>query len=450
MNVLLVAIDTLRADHLGCYGYARPTSPTLDALAAEGARGANFLAPGIPTHPSFTTLFSGQHPIRHGVVAHGGRNVLDHRTPVLAELFLEKGYTTASFDCLPSGREYFARGFELQVDSSKRRGCGLMVTCEEINARLLPFLQQCRDAKERFFAFVHYWDPHTPYWAPPRYRGLYYQGDPCDPRKTSLEPLYAHPLGRRWRETWFKTVARDMGLPPGARFTDAAFVEALYDQEIRHVDDGLGEVFETLDRTGLAGDTLVVVLADHGECMTEHGVNFDHHGLYDENLHVPLLARCPGRIPAGRTFPQLVQHLDLLPTLCEAADLRLPEALDGKSAWGLLTGARDGEVLATELLTGECTWQMKWALRDARYHFILARRPDWYGNPPRELYDLAADPGLTRNLADERPELARELEARLEATLAARMKACGRERDPLLEHGLTMIKPDARRAGAAA
>ncbi|MGD0089406.1 MAG: sulfatase [Planctomycetota bacterium] len=440
MNILLLAIDTLRADHLGCYGYPRPASPAIDRLASQGALCTNFMAPGIPTHPSFTTLFCGQHPIRHGVVAQGGKQELAGDTPTLPQLFMEAGYLTAAFDNLASGsKAYFGRGFEIQVDSSRRRGCGLMVTCEEINARLLPFLAQCGARGEKFFAFVHYWDPHTPYWAPPRYRSLFYQGDPFDPAKT-LEPLYRHQLGAEWKKTWLKRVLEDTGRDPAATLTDPEYLVALYDQEIRYADDGLAAVLETLEDHGLAENTLVLLFSDHGECLAEHGIHFDHHGLYSENLNVPLLARLPGRIPAGLRVDALLQHLDVLPTLCEAAALRRPEKIDGQSAWALLTGQRNAWQAPAVFVTEECSWQKKWALRDAQYHFIQALEPDWYGNPMRELYDLRADPGQTRNLAAQQAETVRELEGLLEGWIADRLKACGRAADPLKEAAITLLR----------
>lgn len=450
MNVLLIAIDTLRADHLGCYGYTRPTSPAIDRLATQGVVSTNFMASGIPTHPAFTSLFCGQHPIRHGVVAQGGDRELAAETPTLPQLFLERGYLTAAFDNLAGGsKAYFGRGFEVQVDSSKRRGCGLMVSCDEINARLLPFLRQCGKSGEPFFAFVHYWDPHTPYWAPPRYRSLFYSGDPFDLAKT-LEPLYRHQLGQEWRTTWLKRVLEDTGRDPGATITDPGYIAALYDQEIRYADDGVAAVLETLARAKLADDTLVILLADHGECLTEHGIYFDHHGLYTENLNVPFIARLPGRVPAGTQAGALLQDQDVLPTLCEAAGLRVPEKLDGRSAWGVLTGQRSEEKLADCLVTEECSWQKKWALRDSRYHFIHALEPDWYGNPMRELYDLAADPRQTRNIAAEKPEIARELEGQLNGWIADRLKACGRTVDPLVETEITLLRRPGRAGDVAA
>src|SRR5690349_10860080 len=121
-NILLIAADTLRADHLGCYGYIHNTSPQLDALAAAGVLGERLFCPGIPTHPSFTTLYTGQHPITHGIVSHGGKAQLARDTAVLPELLLQEGYTTCAVDNLWRARSWFGRGYEFYLDPSVRRG----------------------------------------------------------------------------------------------------------------------------------------------------------------------------------------------------------------------------------------------------------------------------------------------------------------------------------------
>ncbi len=429
MNFLLISIDTLRADHLGCYGYRRPTSPTIDRLAASGALCEQLLCPAIPTHPSYTTFYTGQHPITHGVVAHGGSATPGTDAPVLPELLVRAGYATCAVDNLARSRPWFGRGYEFYIDPSVRRGHPLMVSAEELNHRAIPWLKA--HASEPFFLFLHYWDPHTPYLPPEPYRRLFYEGDACDPRNHSLEPLWNTPLGQVWRDTWFKWL--------GGRITDAAYVSALYDGAIRYLDDELAHLLQALDETGAADDTLVLLFGDHGESLTEHGIYFDHHGLYDCTLRVPLIVRWPGRIPAGRRLPQLVQHTDLAPTLLAAAGLSVPETMEGRSLLPLLTGA-SSEGHHARLITEECTWQAKWGLRDDRYKFILARQPDLYGSPARELYDLRADPGENRNLAGERPDLARELEAELEGWIADRLKASGRTVDPLIEQGITLGK----------
>ena len=297
------------------------------------------------------------------------------------------------------------------------------VSAEELNARAVPWLRQHRD--ERFMLTIHYWDPHWPLTPPPKYRGLFYDGNPVDPDNHALDTWWQHPLGAMARDTWLRR--------PEGVVTDPAYVEALYDQEVRHLDDAIGELMATLDELGLTENTLVVFLADHGESLTEHGIYVDHHGLYDCTIRIPLIVRWPGQIPAGQRLPQLLQHQDVTPTILDAAGISLPDELDGVSRWPLLTRQNDAETGAgyDRLFTCECTWQKKWSVRTETHKFILAREPDSYGNPDRELYDLAADPGETRNLAEIEPEMARDFERELEAWIAARLDEFDRDEDPV-------------------
>jgi arylsulfatase A-like enzyme len=201
----------------------------------------------------------------------------------------------------------------------------------------------------------------------------------------------------------------------------------------------VGALLEALDRTGRRDDTLVVLQADHGELFYRHGIYFDHHGLYPGNTHVPLIVRHP-EIAAGRVSG-LVAHEDAAPTVLEFCGVEPPPAMTGQSwAQRLKSGdpahapQRDFAVLE------ECTWQMKWGLRTQDELFILSREPDFYGNPPRERYDLAADPQALRNVAGEDPRRTDLLEARLEEWIAAEMARHGLEQDPLVAHGLTLGK----------
>jgi arylsulfatase A-like enzyme len=205
------------------------------------------------------------------------------------------------------------------------------------------------------------------------------------------------------------------------------------------VDDGIGALLNALEATGVADDTLVVLTGDHGESLTEHDIYFDHHGLYEPTIHVPLILRHPGRIGAGATLPPLVQHLDVAPTLLEAVGAPIPAAMEGRSLWPLASGkAQTGGW--ERVVCCESTWQSKWALRTDDRKLILARSPDRHNMPMRELYDLEADPGETRNLAQERPGEADRLEAELEAWIAAGLAKSGRREDPLRAQGISLGK----------
>lgn len=430
-NVILIVIDTLRADHLGCYGYDRATSPHLDAFAADSLVCEQHIAPAIPTHPAFATLGSGQYPITHGIVGHGGNVPLRNSVPWLPALLQKSGYTTCAIDNLAPWHHGFGRGYEFYINPASRRPLSINCDNRDINMRAIPWLEQ--NHEEPFFLFIHYWDPHTPYMPPRAYRRLFYdrKKNPCDPANTSLERLERHPLGRVWRENWLNKLVR------GHTVTDADYVEALYDAEIRYCDEGIAQLFETLERLKLLERTILAVTSDHGEMMYRHGIFFDHHGLYEGTVHVPLIVRHPDLAP--RRVRQLTAHVDLAPTLLELCGLETPAQMEGVSLVPLISGstaAPPHEFVVCQ----ECTWQMKWALRSPEYKFILARQPDFYANPDRELYDLRDDPHEFHNLAKERPDIACECEKDLEAWIADKMRANGLEEDPLVAHGLTLGK----------
>ena len=436
MNVLLVIVDTLRADHLGCFGYARRTSPNIDALAASGVVCERLFAASIPTHPAFVTMCTGQYPITHGVVAHGGRSEVPRTAPWLPEVMRKNHYTTCAIDNLAESRLGFGKGYEFYIDPTRNRPLHINADNRMINDRAIPWLEQHKT--ERFFTMVHYWDPHTPYLPPRAYRTLFYQGDPCDPDNHSLDGMEAHPLGRMWRETWFTQL--------GGHITDAEYITALYDGEIRYCDEGIGKLLKTLRKLGLDENTLVVLTSDHGELMYRHKVFFDHHGLYDGNLHVPLILRHPDLAP--RRVPHLAANVDLAPTVLGLCGVDIPAEMEGINLAPLIRGESDAPV-RDSVVSEECTWQMKWAIRTETHKFIRAREPDFYGTPMRELYDLCTDPDELRNIADQDRETAQALEARLEAWISDKMRQNRLTEDPLARHGITLGKCwQQERAGA--
>jgi arylsulfatase A-like enzyme len=426
-NVIFLTVDSLRADRLGCYGYPRTTSPHVDSLADESALCERMFCSVLPTQPSYTTLYTGQHPIRHGIIGHGGEAELSPSAPFLPEVFLNAGYSTCALDSLWGEKGWFGRGYEYYIDPGIRHHLNLSVTCEELNARAIPWMRE--HAEEPFFLFMHYWDPHTPYTPPRAYQKLFYNGNPTDPGNHSLDHAWAHPISALVRDVWLRL--------PGGVVTDGEYVKALYDQEVRHTDDGIGEILGALDDLGLAEDTVVVFVADHGESLDEHGIYFEHHGLYDCTLHVPFLVRWPGVVPEGVRLPQMFQTHDIAPTILEAAGLPIPAAMDGVSFWKLLSGQSE-EGGRDKVFSLESTLQAKWSLRTSEFKFILAREPDFYGTPMRELYQLVNDPEEKHNLAAELPDVAASMENQLEGWIAQRLKELGKSKDPLLEQGITM------------
>ncbi|HCR19673.1 MAG TPA: sulfatase [Candidatus Latescibacteria bacterium] len=435
MNFLLIGIDSLRADRLGCYGYPRATSPFLDRMAEEGVCFDNFYAPGIPTQPSFTTLFTGQLPTTHGIVAHRGRWTLDVQAPFLPELLSRAGYSTVAVDNLADHHQgWFSRGFEQYINPREK---GTFPSCHAFNAVAMEWLTQNRT--KPFFMFVHYWDPHTPYMPDLKYRSLFYEGDPTTENEGSLAPFYKRPLMDWWSTRWLDVMATEWPEARGKQITDIEFVKAQYDSEVRCADEGVQQLMGYLDNAGLLDDTMVMVFGDHGEELGEHGIYFDHHGLYEGDIKVPLIVHLPITSAQGKRVIDLVQHSDLSPTVLDAAGLPRPESMDGRSILSLLEGG-SREIQDQVLLTEECTWMAKWALKTERWKYIAARAPDFYGKPERELYDLHSDPGEQVNLWEEHREKAAELEIQLEELLWRRLEAAGRSEDPVLTHGITLGK----------
>ncbi|MBB6730174.1 sulfatase [Cohnella zeiphila] len=408
MKIVMVSLDTLRASRLGCYGYGKPTSPHLDRIASEGALFEKAFAADIPTEVAHTGIFTGKVGLTTGVVSHGSELAhLPKSAEWMPSLLRAAGFATAAVDNLYQLKEWFARGYRYYINSV---GGNRWIDGRTVNDLALPWIEQHRD--ESFFLFLHYWDAHTPYLPPESYVPDFYEAgrDPYDPRNRSMEGAYNHAA-----YPFFKHHHYDLVGP----VTDSAYYDALYDAEIRYLDDRLKELDDGLERLGIRDDTLLVLFGDHGESLTEHDIYWDHCGLYDQTVHVPVIVRWPGRIEAGRRVRGLVQQVDLLPTILEAvrreapqgidaSKLADPAGLDGRSLWPAIGGETEGTHETVYL--SECAWQAARGVRTDRYKFIRTYDSGPFRRPPRELYDLAADPEETVNLAESDPERADRFE----------------------------------------
>lgn len=432
MKIIFISLDTLRADRLGCYGYTKPTSPYLDAIAAQGALMERAFAADIPTEVAHTDIFTGKVGLTTGIVVHGADfGYLPKPVAWMPRLLRDAGFSTAAVDNLYQLREWFARGYRYYINSVGQQ--------RSIDGRTVTDLAKAwihEHQHEDFFLFLHYWDPHTPYLPPASYVPDFYDAsrDPYDPANQSMRGAYEH---RAY--PFFKYFHYDLLGP----VTDTAYVNALYDAEIRYLDDLLQELDQYLQRLGIWEDTLLVLFGDHGESLTEHEIYWDHCGLYDTTVRVPVIMRWPGHIPAGQRVPGLVQQVDLLPTILEAVGLEPPSDLDGKSLWPAIRGEAQGT--HSTIFLSECAWQASRGVRTDRYKLIRTVDSGPFVRPKRELYDLLQDPAETKNLAEDAPELADEMERALddwvEATLAGRV-------DPMAELLRTQGLPFSRRIEA--
>ena len=415
MKILFIVIDTLRTDHLSCYGYQRSTSPNIDKLAQEGVLFLNAFAPSIPTTPAFTVMYTGLHGITTGIVSHGAKDedqYLDHEIPVLPEILREKGYTTAAVDNLYDIKHYFVRGYDHYMKTSHLQ----FVAADEINEKAILWIKQNKN--KDFFLFLHYWDPHTPYLPPERYRNLYYQGNPYDPNNRSMDPVkkqLVYPFYKWWHY-------QHLGNP-----TDINYFPAQYDSEINYVDEKIGQILQVLEEVGIVEDTLVVLTSDHGENMTEHGLYFGHTGLYETTIRIPLICRWPGRFPPGKKIEAMVQHIDYAPTILDVLEIPQIKEMEGRSFLPLIEDkTQEGY---QEIYTSECNWRAVRAIRTKEWKLIKAvDKGRVYDMPARELYNLKMDPGENHNLVEEEKEVADELDFRMQKWLEEKL---GNRPDPL-------------------
>lgn len=403
-NILLLAVDTLRADHLGCYGYDQPTSPFIDSWAKRSIVFENCFSHAPWTIPSFTSILSGLDPIRSRVVG-SPWNVpnytpirFDDLKPMMADVFREAGYYTYAVDNLiemGSHPSWFVRGFQTYTNLTDRLYLRHHhVLAEQITDEVLRFDLSRLD--QPWFAFLHYWDPHLPYNYPRSY-------------VDRLHPHRPEPLTGANGKPYFDRRG------PAEQVSDA-FLELIadYDRSILYLDDDLQRLFKGLEQQGALENTVVVLFGDHGESMVEHDVLFDHQLLYDPSIHVPMIIQDPRSGHIGRVS-DLVQHHDLFPTLLELAGIEQRPETTGQvlSPWGktpprsFVVSTQDGGAAIRALRTE------KWKLI---CHYDLDGPSNKFPADVRnvELYDLDSDPQELVDLARDRPEVVAELRDKLE------------------------------------
>jgi arylsulfatase A-like enzyme len=409
MNILFIAIDTLRADHLSCYEYYRQTSPNIDTLSKNGTR-FNYCFSQAPwTIPSFTTIITGMYPESHRIAAspwnipNANQIVLDDNIPVLSEILQKSGYLTVAFDNLhqmASHPKWFVRGYNYYINLTRNPGhTQHHLRADEIFVHLKSWLQNHQN--EKFFAFVHFWDPHLPYNQPKPFDNFF-------PPKIDI-PIALLPNGKQYAPAWGEVSF----LNPKVLKSIAA-----YDGEIRFVDEHIGKLMKTLDDLHLSDNTLVVLTGDHGESMIEHNILFDHFELYDPTTHVPLIFHGPN-IPKNKVIDSFVEHVDILPSILDFAGINIPSNIDGQSIRYLLS----------ENLNNSIEKEVVHALQDGGSPCRMIRSKDWKliiryrktlgsnKNIDLELYSLKDDQNELFNIADLRPDVTQQLQEKIQSWL---------------------------------
>ncbi len=422
-NVVMIVIDTLRADHLGAYGYDRPTSPQLDALAASGVRFTTTRSASSWTAASVASIFTGLYPAVHGLEK--GDDVLADTLTTLAERFAANGYATAGFSAnaaFITPEQGFAQGFEefrvlhgdsVRFDSREDKipldplwkTWAKVASADVVTDAGVTWLEK-HAPREPYFLYLHYFDPHAGYFPPPPYRER--MGVAAD------APLVGAPQWDFW------TLTTKFGATP----EQLTMLRALYDGEIAFVDDEIGRLVATLRQRG--DDTLIVVTSDHGEEFAEHGGLQHGSTLFEEQLRIPLIMTGP-RIPRGGVVDTPVSLVGLTATLAELVGLAGSVApppqpsfaalIDPSAASGDRSGGGRRETMFADL--GGVKARHRDAVVDGRWKMIRSATE-------RHLYDLDADPGETRDLAPQSPSdgdrLATLLDDRARLTASIRIE----------------------------
>lgn len=372
-NVIVITTDTTRADHLACYGHQAVRTPVLDAMAARGVLFEQCASASPLTLPSHATILTGMYPTYHGVRVNGNTAVSEQQT-TLAEVFSGRGYDTAAFIAafvldgrwgLNQGFGHYDDSFDLKKYKQLDLGA-VQKPGNEIMDAALAWLE--KEGDRSFFAWIHLYDPHTPYEPP--------------------EP--------------FLSEYRARGNP------------GLYDGEIAFMDSQIGRLVDHLASRGLDQRTAVVVVGDHGEGLGSHGEGTHGYFIYDYAVHVPFIIVTPFRDMQGVRVRTQTRTADVFPTVLELAGIPLPGAVHGRSQvaamldpGGVPETAAYSESMAPNLQFG---WSPLHALRTSAFKLIDAPRP--------ELYDLVRDPGEERDVQNRLPDRALSMKKEIDALMA--------------------------------
>lgn len=419
LNVLLITIDALRPDHLGCYGYGRDTSPNIDRLARKGVLFTQAFAQGNQTFISVSSIITSTYPTTHGV-RKAGDSLNLASFPTLTQVLKRNGYFNIAITNHGGIKTILGieQGFNLFITVKNK--------ADEITRQAMELLKDRRD--RNFFLWLHYIDPHGPYTPPSPYNKIYlkdefYKGDKHLPISSFEFGCYEHIP---------KYVAQN-------DITDVDYYISQYDGEIRFTDEQIGVLLKELKRLNLYKDTLIIISADHGEYLGGNNYYFAHAGPpYDESLKVPLIIKCDNLIPKGRVINHQVQSIDIAPTILDILRIDKNKIMEGTSLLSTILGGKHPSIYAFSssrfFYNTVRTEQWKLIYADNRgyntidekemFTTLLNRHSgkdcnesEWY-----ELYNLEKDPGELNDLYEVEKEKFEFLRYKLDNWLSQKSK----------------------------
>jgi len=394
-NVILITIDTLRADYLGCYGNEWIETPNIDSLAQGGALFENAYSTSSTTSPSHVSIFTSLYPYAHGVI--GNDYYVADRLPRLTQNLKELNYQTGaavSVIHLKKNTSGLGKWFDLYEEpKGDRKGLPSLTRAgSTTTSAAIGMLEKFHNAP--FFLWIHYYDPHAPYIAEGEFHRKYYGDDPTSPNHTSMKQAI-------YKRDWLKQNQFWV-----AGIQDSEYFKREYGAEIAFVDHQIGRLLRALERLQLAENTLIVLTADHGENLGDHGIYYDHWFLYNSDIHVPLIFYYPKDIPKGLRISTDASGIDIAPTILDligdADNYFAQEFYEGRSLRTLWESPEEWEprilsadaLLFLQISAWNDRYKVVWELRDAPYHpkKELLKNRVW-------VYDRTADPGENNPVA---------------------------------------------------
>ncbi len=443
MRILWLDIDTLRPDHLGCYGYHRNTSPVLDSLASMGTRFENCHVSDAPCLPSRSALISGRFGFHNGAVCHGG---------VASEQFIEgpgRGFRsrfgqTSFMTCLkqsglhtvsisPFAERHSAWWWYAGFAEMHNTGKGGMERADEISPLALDWLER-NGRRDNWFLHVNLWDPHTPFRAPAEFGEPFAKDPPPawlteEVRKRHWQGCGPHSAREvRGFDIWPDREEYPRQPVEIASMDDVRRLFDGYDTGIRYADEHAGRILDVLKKIGVFEDTAIVVSSDHGETLGELNIYADHHLADQITSRVPLIVKWPGLKP--RVDKGLHYQFDFAATLIELAGSKVPEIWDGRSfARDFLAGREQGR---SHLVLSQLAWTCQRGVRFGDFIYIRSYHDGYHVFPDAMLFDIKTDPHEQRDLAGSRPDLCARAADLLSNWYADMARTATAARDPLL------------------
>lgn len=442
MRILYLDLDTLRPDHLGCYGYHRNTSPNIDAIAAQGIRCENYYTSDAPCLPSRSALYACRFGIHTGVVGHGGTAADPFvqgptrmfRTAASGTAWMsilrKAGFRTVSIS--PFAERHSAWWFYTGFNEMINTGRGGLESAEEITPHAIDWLK--RNARQdNWFLQLNYWDPHTPYRAPQEFGNPFEDEPPpswmteeiLEKHKSSYGPHSARePIHFDVPENypWPRVPTSIDTLADWKRWIDG------YDCGVRYMDEHIGRVLNLLADEGVLDDTVIMVSSDHGENLGELNIYGDHQTADHVTSRIPMIIRWPG-MQGGIVDRELHYNLDLPPTMAEILGQPIPESWDGQSYAQTL---KDGTPAGRDyLVVSQCAWSCQRAVRFGPWIMVRSYDTGLKDFPPHMLFNVAEDPHETNNLAEQKPEVVHEALALLDEWHADMMSTSTQAVDPM-------------------